>query len=98
MPGTKHIPPPSGNLPARGKRILKNVYEDLRIRHPEYTKERCAREAWTVVDRSGFVKNRKGIWIDTKTTKFKRMYASEKREHPEFSRSNVMKIVEDHYK
>jgi hypothetical protein len=94
MPG-KYKPPASGNLPARGKKILAHEYESIRSKHPEWTKERCAREAWYIVENHGF-KKYKGKWFDTHSTSFMNAMKRESKEHKEFSKATIMKIVMDH--
>ena len=94
MPG-KYKAPASGNLPARGVSILKREYEHNRSKHPDWTKERCAREAWHVVEAHGF-KKYKGKWYDTHSTSFKKAMIREGKEHKELSKATIMKIVMDH--
>jgi len=96
MPG-KYKVPPYGNLPARGVSILKREYEHNRSKHPEWTKQRCAREAWDVVKKHGFVKAECGKWIDTHSARYKQMFKVERKEHPEMSVATVHRIVRDHY-
>jgi hypothetical protein len=96
MPG-KYQEPPHGNLPARGVSILKKTYEYNRSKHPEWTKERCAREAWHVVEAHGFIKAECGKWIDTHSARYKNMFKVERREHPEMSVNTIHRICRDHY-
>ena len=79
MPG-RYTPPPHGSLPSRGVHILNSEYEMMRKKHPDWTKERCAKEAWYVVEKHGF-KKINGVWVDTHSPKFKKMYREEKKEH-----------------
>lgn len=94
MPG-KYKAPASGNLPARGKKILEHEYERMRSRYPNWPKERCAREAWYIVESHGF-KKYKGKWFDTHSPSFKKAMIREGKEHKELSKATIMKIVMDH--
>ena len=97
MPGNIK-PPAHGSLPVRGVRILNSQYEGNRKRHPDWTKERCAKEAWHVVEKNhGFVKAECGKWIDTHSARYKNMFKVEKKEHPEMSVSTIHRICRDHY-
>lgn len=55
--GPPFEPPPSGDLPAKGKEILDKVYSDCRSKQnsdsPE-NKEKCAKIAWGAVKRAGY--------------------------------------------
>jgi len=64
MPGT-YEPPESGDLPEEGKRILRDVYQSCRERHPGEEHEKkalCAGSAWTAVKGAGFSQDSKGHW------------------------------------
>ena len=93
MPG-KYTPPPHGNLPSRGVKILNSQYEGMRKKHPDWPKERCAKEAWYVVEQHGF-KKINGVWVDTHSPTFKSMYKEEKKEH-NLSKKYTEGIVADH--
>lgn len=72
MPKGQWEPPEGGDLPAEGKRILKEVYSSCRdsqydespgsIEDPE-KKASCARIAWSAVEKAGYKKNAEGKWI-----------------------------------
>lgn len=96
MPGAYKVPP-YGNLPPRGVHILKVEYERNRSRHPDWTKQRCAKEAWDVVKNHGFIKAECGKWIDTHSARYKQMFKVERKEHPEMSVSTIHRICRDHY-
>ena len=52
-------PPKSGNLPLRGKVILRSIYVRCRQSNPgesHESKAKCARIAWAGVRRAGFTK------------------------------------------
>jgi hypothetical protein len=52
-------PPKSGNLPPRGKRILREVYTASRHKYPgeiAANKARSARIAWSAVEKAGYHK------------------------------------------
>jgi cation transport regulator ChaB len=65
-------PPESGNLPAEGKKILSDTYNNCRANwvkeHPndkenQANKESCSRIAWNAVKEAGYHKNKDGDWV-----------------------------------
>ena len=57
------IPPPSGNLPLKGKAILRKVY--VKNRKAGNGKTYSASVAWTAVKKAGYRK-KKGKWMKVK--------------------------------
>jgi hypothetical protein len=69
MPGT-YEPPESGDLPQEGKRILRDVYQSCREKHPGEEHEKkalCAGSAWTAVKGAGFSQDEKGHWTKSES-------------------------------
>jgi hypothetical protein len=69
MPGT-YEPPESGDLPEEGKKILADVYQSCREKHPgenHQNKALCAGSAWKAVHNAGFSQDSVGHWIKSES-------------------------------
>jgi len=69
MPGT-YEPPESGDLPEEGKKILADVYQSCREKHPgenHQNKALCAGSAWKAVHNAGFSQNTVGHWTKSES-------------------------------